>query len=192
MRLRAACRMRCSFSTSAMRMKPSPYSPKPRPGETATIGLLDQQLGRTRPSRDGGSGSGIGAQANIVAGGDRDGPAGAAEALDEAIAAALVDLPDLGDAVLRPVERGRGRDLDRREGAVVEIGLHARQRADQALVADREAHPPAGHVVGLGERGELHRDVHRAGHLQDRGRRLAVEVDLGVGDVGEDDESRGA
>ena len=28
--------MRCSFSTSAMRTKPSPYSPKPIPGETAT------------------------------------------------------------------------------------------------------------------------------------------------------------
>ena len=31
--LRAAWRIRCSFSTSAMRTKPSPYSPKPIPGE---------------------------------------------------------------------------------------------------------------------------------------------------------------
>ena len=34
--LRAAWRMRCSFSTSAIRTYPSPCSPKPTPGETAT------------------------------------------------------------------------------------------------------------------------------------------------------------
>ena len=48
-----------------------------------------------------------------------------------------------------------------------------------------EAHAPAGHGVGLGQRGELDRDVLGALDLQDRGRRVAVEVDLGVGEVGE-------
>ena len=36
----AAWRMRCSFSTSAMRTKPSPYSPKLRPGETVESRLV--------------------------------------------------------------------------------------------------------------------------------------------------------
>ena len=95
---------------------------------------------------------------------------------------------DLVDAVLRAVERGGGGHLHRREGAVVEIGLHARQRADQPLVADGEAHAPAGHGVRLRQRGELHRDVDGARHLQHRGRRIAVEVDLRVGEVGQDDQ----
>ena len=124
----------------------------------------------------------------MVAGRRRDVPAGAAHGLDEAIAAALIGLAHLGDAVLRAVERGGGGDLDRREGAVIEIGFHPRQRRDQPLIADREAHAPAGHGIGLRQRGEFHRDVHRALHLQDRGRRRHVEIDLGIGDVGEDDQ----
>ena len=52
-------------------------------------------------------------------------------------------------------------------------------------VADGEAHAPAGHGVGLGERGELDRHVAGALDLEDRGGRVAVEVDLGVGEVGE-------
>ena len=60
--------------------------------------------------------------------------------------------------------------------------------ADQPLVADRKAHAPAGHVVGLRQRGELHRDVDGARHLQHRRRRIVVEVDLRVGDVRQDDE----
>ena len=43
--LRAAWRMRCSFSTSAMRTYSSPCSPKPMPGRDRDVGLLDQQLG---------------------------------------------------------------------------------------------------------------------------------------------------
>ena len=85
----------------------------------------------------------------------------------------------------RAVERGGGGDLDRGEGAVVEVGLDPGQRVDQAGVADGEAHAPAGHGVGLGERGELDRDVAGAVDLQDRGRRIAVEIDLGIGEVGE-------
>src|SRR3546814_9068163 len=41
------------------------------------------------------------------------------------------------------------RYLDRREGAVVEVRLHPRQRGDEAGVAGAEADAPAGHRVGL-------------------------------------------
>src|SRR5262245_60035394 len=66
--LRAACLMRCSFSTSAMRTCASPYSPKPTPGATATLACSSSSFeNRSEPS--GRKASGIGAQANIDAGG---------------------------------------------------------------------------------------------------------------------------
>ena len=101
---------------------------------------------------------------------------------------ALIALADFGDAILRPVQRRRRRDLDRRERAVIEIGFDPRQRRDQPRIADREADPPAGHRIGLAQRGELDRDVARPRHFEDRGRRLAVEIDLGIGQVRQHDD----
>ena len=77
-----------------------------------------------------------------------------------------------------------------REGAVVEVGLDPGERADQPRVAGGEADPPARHRVGLGERAELDRDVEGARRLEDRGRRLVVEIDLGIGDVGQEPDLR--
>ena len=92
--------------------------------------------------------------------------AGLAEALDHDVATALVDGAHLVDAIVGSVERGRGRDLDRRKGTVIEVGFDPRQRGDQPLVADGKAHAPAGHREGLRHRGELDADVHGARHLQ--------------------------
>ena len=122
------------------------------------------------------------------AGRRRDVPACAVQGFDQAIAPALISLAHLIDALLRAVEGGSRRDLDRRESAVVEIGFDARERRDEPLVADGKAHAPAGHRIGLRQRGELHRDVHRARHLQDRGRRLVAEINLGIGDIRKQDE----
>jgi hypothetical protein len=61
--------MRCSFSTSAMRTKPSPYSPKPIPGETAMSAFSTRSLENSTLPRLL-NGSGIGDQANIEARGD--------------------------------------------------------------------------------------------------------------------------
>jgi len=66
--LRAAWRMRCSFSTSAMRTWPSPYSPKPMPGATATLASLNSSLENSSEPRSANA-SGIGAQANMLAAG---------------------------------------------------------------------------------------------------------------------------
>ncbi len=107
------------------------------------------------------------------------------QAFDHDVAPRLVALADFLDAILRAVERRGRRDLDRREGAVIEIGLHARQRRDQRRIADREADAPAGHRIGLAGRGEFDRDLFRARHLQHRGRRIVVEIDLGIGEIGE-------
>ncbi len=111
-------------------------------------------------------------------------PAGTAEGLHQYIAAALVDRTHLMDAIIGPVERRGRRHLNRREGAVVEIGLHAPEGGDDALVADREAHAPARHRIGLRHRGELDCEIHRARHLQHRRWRIAVEIDFGIGKIG--------
>src|SRR4029079_11789831 len=67
--LRAAWRIRCSFSTSATRTYPSPYSPKPMPGDTAISAFSTSSLENSMlPSEL--KGSGIGAHANIDARGD--------------------------------------------------------------------------------------------------------------------------
>ena len=79
----------------------------------------------------------------------RNVPAGATEGADHDIAPLLVDLADLLDALLWAIQRGSGSDLDRRISAIVEIALDPRQGRDQPLVADRKAHPPARHRVGL-------------------------------------------
>src|SRR5215831_11790897 len=118
----------------------------------------------------------------------RDLPTGLPQSVDQDIAARAITLADLGDTILRPIQCRRGRHLYRREGAVIEIGLDARQRRNQPRIADRETDAPAGHRIGLAERGKLDRDVARPRHLEDRGRRLVIEINLGVGDVGKHDD----
>ena len=180
-----ACRMRCLFSTMAMRTCASPCSPKPMPGDTATLACVSRSLEKaSEPSSA--NALGIGAQANMMADGAGSVPARRGQALDQHVAALLVGVARLDDAVLRAVERRRRGDLDRREGAVVEVRLDAGQRLDQRLVAGGEADAPARHRVGLAHRGELDGDVARARHLQHRRRRIAVEIDLGIGEVAQD------
>src|ERR1019366_4713733 len=111
--------------------------------------------------------------------------AGAAETLHQHVAAALVRFAHLLDAIVGTVERRDGRHLHRREGAVIEIGFHPRQRRDHALVADREADAPARHRKRLRHRSEFDRDIHRARHLQQRGWRIAVEIDFRVSQIGQ-------
>ena len=118
----------------------------------------------------------------VAVGGGMSHPGGA-EALHQHVPPPAIERTVLLDARLRAVERGHGRDLHRRERAVVEIGLHPRQRLDQLAVADGEPDPPARHGIGLAERGEFDRDIDRAGDLKDRGRWVVVEIDLGIGQV---------
>ena len=54
---------------------------------------------------------------------------------------------------------------------------------DHLAVADREADAPARHVVALREREELDADVLGARHLQEARRLVAVEAEVGVGEV---------
>jgi hypothetical protein len=115
-------------------------------------------------------------------------PAGAAKAFHQRIAALAVDLAHFADAIVRTVECCGCRHLDRREGAVIEIGLHAPQRRDDPFVADSKAHAPAGHRESLRHRSEFDGAVDRARHLQHRRRRVVVEIDFGISEIGQDED----
>ena len=112
-----------------------------------------------------------------------DVPAGAGEAGDSASRRPQVDLADLGRVVGGLAQRDDRRDLDRLEGAVVEVGLELRERGDDVGPAEREAHAPAGHREGLRQAVELDRAVERAVGGEHRRRHVAVEGDVGVGEV---------
>ena len=118
----------------------------------------------------------------------RNVPSCPAEEFHQRVAALAIGVAHLADAVVGAVQRRGGRHLDRRERAVIEIGFDPRQRGDDALVADRKSHAPAGHRERLRHRGEFDGDVDRAGHLQHRGRRVVVEIDFGIGKVGQDED----
>src|SRR6058998_1665053 len=110
-------------------------------------------------------------------------PADLVEPVDQNVAALSVNLDDLVDTLLVGLEGDDAGDLDRLEGAVVQVGLDARQRGDHPGVAADEAEAPAGHVVRLRGREDLDADLARPRHLEERGRLITVEGEVGVGEV---------
>ena len=178
--------MRCSFSMSAKRTKPSPPGPKPAPGDSGhlavphhhraeldrvhlLVGLGDRRPDEHRPLRL------------------RDVPADAAEPVEQRVPPGLVGGADLLRVVRRLVHRDRGGDLDGLERAVVEVALELHQRLHDLGVADHERAAPAGHREALRHRVQLDRALLGPVGLQDRRRVVAVEADVGVGEVVHDD-----
>ena len=92
--------------------------------------------------------------------------------------------PVLGDDVVLAFAHGNDRgDLDRLKDAVIVIALDRRQRADHLGVTDAEPDAPAGHVVGLGERDELHAHVLRPLGLQEARGFVVVVARPPVGEI---------
>ncbi len=183
---RTAWAIRCSFSTSAKRTKPSPPGPEPDAGAHGNlrlareldgeleraklpVGLRDRSPDEHRPERA------------------LDLPADTRQPVTEDVAALAIDLARLARIVALFVQRDDGGDLDRLEGPVVEVGLEPRKRRQRRCVAEREAHTPTGHRERLGERVRLDRDVRGAGNLKDRRRLVPVERDVCVGEVVHDE-----
>jgi hypothetical protein len=100
----------------------------------------------------------------------------------------LVHQTNFFDAILRPVERLNSSDLDGLKYPVIKITLDARQGVDDLLVADAKADAPAGHVVALRKRKKLNADVFCSRHLKKAWRLVAVEREIGVGEIVDDDE----
>jgi hypothetical protein len=67
--------------------------------------------------------------------------------------------------------------------AVIQVALDARQRVDDLRVAQAIADAPAGHVVALRHGEDLDGVLLGAIHLEDAGRLVAVEADVGVGEI---------
>src|SRR5688572_10545406 len=146
-------------------------------GRDRDSGLLDEQLAELQraelPER---VGDGRPHEHRALRLGHR--PADLVETIDQDVAPLAVDLDDLGHALLVVLQRHDAGDLDGLKGAVVQVGLDPAQRAHHPGVAAHEAEPPAGHVVRLGGREDLHAHVLGPRHLQEGGRPVAVEREV--------------
>src|SRR5215831_17069600 len=110
-------------------------------------------------------------------------PAELVEAVHQHVTAFSMDLDDLLDALLVGLERHDAGDLDRLEGAVVEVRLDAGEGADHTCVAADEPKPPPRHVVRFRGREDLDADLSRAGYREERRRLVAVEREVGVREI---------
>ena len=160
---------------------------EPDAGRDRDAGLLDQmlrkfegahlpeRLGYLRPDEHRGLGL-------------LDAPARLVQPFKEHVPPRLVHAANVLHALLRPVERNDGRDLDGLEHAVVQIALDLDEGAHDVLVPAAEAHAPAGHIVALGEAEEFHTHVLGPFRLEEARRPVAVEVQVRIGQVMDHDD----
>src|SRR5207245_342189 len=146
------------------------------------LALLDKHLGELERSH-GAESVGNGCPHEHGALGLGHAPADLVEPVHEDVATLLVELHDVAHHGLLALQGDDGRDLNGLEGAVVEVGLDPAEGVDHARIAAHEAHPPAGHVVGLREREDLDPDLLGPRHREEGGRPVAVEGEIGVGEV---------
>src|SRR5574337_730050 len=97
----------------------------------------------------------------------RDRPPDPVQSIYQHITTYPVGLHRLPDAGLRAVQRNNRCDLYRLKHAVIQIALEPRQSRNDPRVPDAEPDPPTRHIVALGERKELHRDLLCPGDLQE-------------------------
>ena len=155
-------------------------------GRDGDQGLLHQQLGELERAA-GAIALGQGRPYEHRSARLLDGPTGAIETVHQHIAALLINGADLARIVLALAQSDDGGDLDGLENAVIQVALDARQRADHAGVAEAVTHAPAGHVVTLGHGEDLDGHFFGALHLQDAGRLVAIEAEVGIGEIVNDE-----
>ena len=110
-------------------------------------------------------------------------PADPLEPIDQRVAPRLVDLTYLVREVGRLVDGDRGCDLDGLKHPVVEIALQLHERLHDLSVAEQERAAPPRHREALRHRIQLHCAFERTFGLENAGRLMAVEADVGVGVV---------
>ena len=74
-------------------------------------------------------------------------------------------------------------NLYRLKDAIVEVAFEPGQGHECLRVAAHEPDPPAWHIVGLGKGKELDAHLLCARHLQEAGGLIAVEEEVGIGEV---------
>ena len=107
-------------------------------------------------------------------------PAQALKTVAQGIAALLVLQTLRLDLIARTVQAGDGSLLDREEHTEVDLAAQLGKGRDHVLAADQKADAGTGDVKRLGKREELHAHLKRTGILQEASARLAVEHDVGV------------
>ena len=165
---------RCAKALAALAEACPPATPPPRPSRPGAWRIdAAERLERIGDRRPGEHGSG------------RRRPHPARPKLSTSTSRRrLVGFAHLADAVVGTVERRGRRDLDRRERAIVgriSPGSAPMMRSLPTAKPMRQAR----HRIGLRHRGELDGELHRAVDLQHRRRRVVVEIDLGIGQVGQ-------
>jgi hypothetical protein len=114
----------------------------------------------------------------------------ASQRIDHAVAPLLVPCDSIRDAVLRPVERRDACLLDSPEHTRADVIREQFQPCDQLGVPDDEAQPPARHPVGLRHREHLDAHLLRTRLGKEARRAAAVEDQVAVREVVDDDGSR--
>ena len=107
-------------------------------------------------------------------------PAQALKTIAQGIAALLVLQTLRLDLIARAIKARDGGLLDREEHAKVNLAAQLGEGRDHILATDQKADAGTGDVKRLGEREELNAHLERAGILQEAAARLAVEHDVGV------------
>ena len=181
---RAASSSRSSGTVSESRTKPSPLGPKDGPGETTTPACSStSSVNEAESWPSGHAHPEVRRRLRRV---DLEPDRG--ERLGEQVAPPLVDGRHLAREVARLGQRDRRRMLNGLEHAGVEVRLQLPVALDHLRVAGDEAGAPARHVPALREREDLDADLLRARRLEEARRAVAVEAELGVGVVVDDDQ----
>ena len=115
-------------------------------------------------------------------------PAQALKTVAQGIATLLVLQTLRLDLIARTVQAGDSSLLDREEHTKVDLAAQLGKGRDHILAADQKADAGTGDVKRLGEREELNAHLKRAGILQEAAARLAIEHDVGVRVVMDDEQ----
>ncbi len=158
-------------------------------GADGDVAFFEEHHAEIHGAHAGAPGLGDGHPAEHAGFGGRHGPADAGQAFDEGVAAAFVDGSLLLHAGVAVAEGHDGGDLHGLEHAVVVVAFDRGESFDHLAVAGAEADAPAGHVVAFAHRGEFDADIGGTGRGQEARGLVAVEGDIGVGEVADDGEA---
>src|ERR1044071_5817193 len=116
-----------------------------------------------------------------------DFPTGAIQTFDQTVSALLVHQANLFHAILRPVERLNGRDLDRLKNAIIKVTFDPRQGVDDVPITDRKSDPPTRHVIAFRKREKFDSAFLSARHLEKARRLVAIEGNIGISQIVDND-----
>ena len=112
-----------------------------------------------------------------------DFPADPVQPIDQDVPPVMIHLDHLFHALLRTVQGDDGGDLDRLKNAVVEVAFQLGQGGDHLRIPDAKTDPPSRHVIAFRQGEKFDADLLRPRRLQKARRLVAVEYQVGIGQV---------